>query len=750
MTTTRQPSEPHLSLAGSPPAPANQMRLGASAGGDDPRARRTRAALTIAVALLLTAIGFVTGGGVDEIVAGWRNTWTEIGLDVLGAIAVGAGACLKPPGRRFGWATVGLMAVLLALEAASIAWSVAPDSSWLASGQMLAYLAVFAGATLLARPLARHWPALIGGFVLWAAALATWSLIVKVFPATLDAGATYGRLQAPFGYWNALATTAAMGVPCCLWLGARREAGRQLAGLSAPVLALLVTVLVLSYSRSADLAAVIAAAIWLVFVPLRLRATAVLALGALGGAVLSVWGLTHHGLTSNGARIATEDHAGHIFGIVIVVVIVLTTAVGIAVTKSIDRTQVSAGTRRRVGTALVMLLVAIAAVAVIGVAASSRGLTGQISHGWHELTNPQAVVSATSAARVFQFGSSRPTYWHEALQVGDNAYYKGVGELGFSVARLRYPGNPSTVFQAHSYVFETYADLGAAGLLVTAALLLCWLLATGRTLAPRRRRGSLEPAQQAERIGLITLATLVLAFGVQSTLDWTWYFAGVSAPALLAAGWLAGRGPVNELIGVREPGGARLDRPAALACIPLLVGVTLLGCWLTWRPLHSADLLNEAEDTSSYSAAVAAQRADPFATLPYEVLSSFDLAAHAPVRAQAELEHATREQPDNPVSWSALAQFLTQRHLWRQALVAADHAGALDVTGDRAGILNSALIAEVTAHLTPAQPAPSATPAPASPPTASSSASASSTTTAVTPTTPTAAATPSSTTTPGQ
>ncbi len=46
----------------------------------------------------------------------------------------------------------------------------------------------------------------------------------------------------------------------------------------------------------------------------------------------------------------------------------------------------------------------------------------------------------------------------------------------------------------------------------------------------------------AERIGLITLAAVVLGFGVQGTLDWTWFFTGLGVPALLAAGWVAGRG----------------------------------------------------------------------------------------------------------------------------------------------------------------------------------------------------------------
>ena len=87
------------------------------------------------------------------------------------------------------------------------------------------------------------------------------------------------------------------------------------------------------------------------------------------------------------------------------------------------------------------------------------------------------------------------------------------------------------------------------------------------------------------------------------------------------------------------------------------------------------------------------------------MLSSVELSAHEPTQAQAELERATREQPKNPASWSALAQFLVQRHLWRPALSAADRVQALDVTGDTTEVNNNALIAEITPHLTAASSA---------------------------------------------
>ena len=59
-----------------------------------------------------------------------------------------------------------------------------------------------------------------------------------MFPATLASNNTYGRLQAPFGYWNAVGIAGVLGLPACLWAGARRDQGRRVAGLAAPAITL--------------------------------------------------------------------------------------------------------------------------------------------------------------------------------------------------------------------------------------------------------------------------------------------------------------------------------------------------------------------------------------------------------------------------------------------------------------------------------------------------------------------------------
>ena len=125
------------------------------------------------------------------------------------------------------------------------------------------------------------------------------------------------------------------------------------------------------------------------------------------------------------------------------------------------------------------------------------------------------------------------------------------------------------------------------------ALLLAWIGATGRTLGwrlpgfarthqpPEAGARGLDPRVTfgPEHVAMATLATVVLVFGVHSFVDWTWYVPGTAVIALVAAGWVAGRGPLSEPApdarmlgarlaqGVRQPMrvGARLRRAGARA-----------------------------------------------------------------------------------------------------------------------------------------------------------------------------------------
>ncbi len=286
-------------------------------------------AASVALAALLTVLALVsTGTGIDQsITVSSADTWIEIGLTLAGAAACATALVLTPGARWWGAPALGLFGALTAYTALSIAWSVQPDDSWQATNLTVAYLGTFAAAWALARVLPGRWVLLLQVLTIATVALTAAALLTKVFPASLAAGENTGRLQGPLGYWNATGALAVFGLPLCLWAWTRRESSPLARGLAIPGAGLLLSVLILSYSRSALLVAVIAVALWLWLVPRRLLSAAALALSAVGAAVISGWALSKTALSSDNVALAARDSAGHTFGAIALVVLV---ALGVA------------------------------------------------------------------------------------------------------------------------------------------------------------------------------------------------------------------------------------------------------------------------------------------------------------------------------------------------------------------------------------------------------------------------------------
>jgi O-antigen ligase len=623
---------------------------------------RPNEASALALAAGLVLIVFVTTGGTNLA----PNTWTQIVLTLLGAAAAISLVIFGAPGRRFGVPAFVLFAALAALTALSIAWSVQPDASWLEANRTLSYLAVFGGGMALARLFPERWPGLLGSIALLSTVICGYALLVKVFPGTFAPQETLGRLRAPFDYWNATGLMAALGLAPCLWAGARADKGRWSRGLAAPAIAILVTTLVLSYSRSAVLAAVVAVALWFAVVPLRLRGAAVLAVGLAGAALLSAWALHTHALTHDGITLSSRVTAGHGFGIVLVLVLLATAAGGFAVAFALDRTVLPADMRRRIGIALVTLVALLPFAGAAALAASSRGFGGEVSHIWTSLTNTREVVR-DNPGRLVSLESSRARDWSQGWHVFTHAPVKGVGAAGFATAHLRYYRVPLPVDHAHSYVVQTMADLGLVGLAISLALLVAWCVATARAVGLRPRPGpghDRAPEATVERLGLLTLLCVVVAFGVHSSIDWTWFIPGTAIPALLCAGWLAGRGELERPVGRRATTRPLSARPGVALAGTALTAVALLAAWAIWQPLRSSDAFGAAVDAASRgntSAAFARARTaaarNPVDVQPLWLLSSLYSRIGAAHAAHGELVKAISLQPENPDTWLQLGSY---------------------------------------------------------------------------------------------
>jgi hypothetical protein len=659
-------------------------------------------ALTLLVAGLICFVTFVAKGGLNLE----PMTTVELVLTLACGVFVALIILLAAAGGRAdGVWSLALLLAFTALTALSVVWSVSPAASWQDAGRMLAYSAVF-GASLAAVRLAPgRWSAVLGGITLAAVVVCGWALLTKVFPADLDRTDRYSRLEEPFGYWNAIGLTAAMGAIGCLWLGARRHGHALLNALAYPAMGLMLLTLALAYSRGALAALAVGVLAWMCLVPLRLRGAAVLLVGGLGAAAVAAWDFSNHALSTENIALADRSSAGHQLGALVLAMVIALTAAGIAICFFSGRRAPSARTRRRAATVLLALIGAVVIAFAGALAHSHRGFTGSISHAVSSLTDPNAKTPPNTPGRLTAVASVRARYWKEALQVFAAHPALGSGAMGYQTARLRYRTAPLVVTHAHGFVVQTLADLGIVGTALALALLAAWLAAAGRSTHPfdrrwtpwkawrnlRRRDGTgpgwrrLPPGQagvyNAERIGLLSMLCLTVTFGAHSLVDWTWYVPGTACVALLCAGWLAGRGEVVPSAAaalapagaVDDPAPARLrsQRPrtlaevgwARLAVAAVVLAGVLLAAWSQWQPQRSEDARQQALDIAAHNpkaALAAAHQAvsrDPLSPLALFTLAQVEQIAGRPAAARDTLLKAVREQPSNPQTWLTLGRY---------------------------------------------------------------------------------------------
>ncbi len=182
------------------------------------------------------------------------------------------------------------------------------------------------------------------------------------------------------------------------------------------------------------------------------------------------------------------------------------------------------------------------------------------------------------------------------------------------------------------------------------------------------------------------MLAVVITFGVHSAVDWTWFVPGTAVPALLCAGWLAGRGPDHHGGGLAATRPQLLDVPGRAAMMVAVVALAVACGWAVWQPLRSQNA--DAAAVSAFAAghtgaaigdARAAATADPVAIDPLLQLSALYTATGDPQAARQQLLEAVRRQPENPQAWLALGQFELQAHRPRAALPALERARALDL-----------------------------------------------------------------------
>jgi tetratricopeptide (TPR) repeat protein len=627
-------------------------------------------AVGVAVALFVSAL-VATGGLRLE-----RTTDVLIGY-MLAAAGLCAAALVRRPGRPLhGGLTLLAFGLLAAVTAVSITWSLSPSDSYLESGRTLAYVGVFASGIALARLAPAGWSGLLAGIGAGCALISAYALLTKVFPASLAPDETFARLREPFEYWNSVGLMAAMGVPPMLWLAARRSGHAAVNALAWPALGVLLICVMLSYSRGTLVALAIGLAAWFAIVPLRLRGLVALAAAVVAAAVIVLWTFAQDGLTTDNAPMPARVDAGHEFGALVLLVCALLLAAGLMVQFAVAQRPPPEHTRRLAGWGALGVLALVPVAGLIGLASASGGISGQVSKSWHELTDVNARTPANTPDRLTATSSVRARYWDEALKIYATSKWVGTGAGAYAIARTRFRKDALAVRQAHGYVVQTLADLGWAGMTASLLATIAWLIAAARAIGLRRRDRGLP--WDPERIGLVSLATVALVFGVHSAIDWTWFVPANAAAALLCAGWVAGRGP----LAARLAGGgtvattatkiapprsrlARLraaERGPALGAV-LVVALGLVAAWAAYQPVRAAhagevayDRLDEGQPAAAADVAGLAVRRDPLSVDPLFELAAIQQARGDVQQSRIALERAVHLQPANAETWRRLGR----------------------------------------------------------------------------------------------
>lgn len=596
--------------------------------------------------------GLATRGATAAMLATWlaapAAAWAIV--RARSRAALGSGPALLAMGGLAG----------LALWAGfSIVWALAPDLAWTEANRMaLAFLALVLGIAL-GSLVPRAPERLAMGITLAAAPVVLWALLARCLPTVTGSDYEPSRLQAPVGYWNALALVAVIAVPGILWWAARRGSTPGDLMLSAAALALVLTTVVLTYSRSGVLALVLVLAIVVGGVPGRIRQVSVL-VGGVAGLILPVsYGLTTDALTNDALIAADRSDAGLSLLWRLGVGVVIAAGVAMLMQRLFGGGRL---TRRRAGR---VALVAVAAMAV-GLLGYSAARPAQVGN-W--ISTRAAQISGTSSGLANTPGrlgsldtNQRLDWWGEAARSAQQNPLIGEGAGSFALVHLRErvtPENRLNVRQPHQLVLEVFSGLGVIGL----ALLAC-LIGGVVWAAVRARHNRAGPA------AALPLA-VVAAFLLQSQLDWTWTVPALTTAAMAAAG---------VLIAAAAPGPAALARAAsagraALAWVvaPIVMASALLPWWSQEQVAKGNAAVAAGQPAVAEARASDAAALNPFSIQPLLLRARAAALRNDPVALRDAARDATIVQPDNPGGWTVLALALGDtpagRAAWRHVLV---------------------------------------------------------------------------------
>jgi O-antigen ligase/polysaccharide polymerase Wzy-like membrane protein len=669
----------------------------ASAGGANAHFAASDSAAGIAPAMLAAALlaACLYAAFAHGAVASADEERLQVGLAIIAVAGAVASSCrrltLHAPGRL--WLALGLLVAFAFWSGVTVLWSVAPDRTWTECNRVMTYALVLALAIVLGGSL-RDSPARIAdGLGLVSLAVALGALAQKLVPGihvsglfSLDQTETLPRLQAPLGYWNALALLVAFGVPCALAVvvDRRRSDGLRLAAAAAATT--MIITIGFTYSRGGVLALVAALAVLVALSGTPLRCLGWLAVVAAAAAPVLLVGLNSHPLTATGVTLSARETAGAQLLVLLATCLALMLAGAHRLIALERRLRVSRAQGRRIARGLLTGAAVALVAAILAVAVSHRGLTGTVSHAWSSFTATRT-TSVTNPSRLLSADSeNRWVWWKEAARAFGDRPIQGWGSGSFAVVHLLYRRDTLAVQQPHSLPLQLLSETGLVGAALGLGSL-ALLLAAG--VAAARRQG---PRSAGAAAALVAVGA---AFCVHALYDWDWDIPAVTLPALIALG----------VVGASAPSSARREAHAAprpRMTPTQLSGARLAGVALTTICLAAfaasvvvprvaaADAAHALVQASTGTPAALNQAlADARRATRLDPLSDAGLRATATIAvhrgdlsgARTALLAAVRRQPSDEQAWQELTLTDLARGDRAEARAAARRVAAIDPRG---------------------------------------------------------------------
>jgi O-antigen ligase len=551
-----------------PPVPAPVPAAAISEGP-------SRAGQRLLIGLVALCAYAAFARGATDLGAETRLQVLLTGLALAAAVAwLGVAAPAPSIDRRAG-AALGLLTGFAVWCGLSLLWSVAPADTWVEVNRTIEYALFLALALAAASRAADPTGIAARGFLAVAVAVALYALGGKVAPwvhigpIDLDQTAIFSRLRAPLDYWNALGLVCVLGAPLALRIATdvTHDRPRRLRALLA--LGLLVVVLGLTYSRGGVLAFVVAVAATTWLGGPRLRGLAVVGLAAAAAAPGLAYAFSQGPLTHDNVPLHDRVGPGLLLALVLAVSFVALFLAGRSLIAREARTPVDPAATSRVSRLLVRGVLAAAAIAVLLLIVSPRGLTGSISHEVDAFTQAKA-VPVTDPSRLLSTNSgNRWVWWKEAAGAFVDQPVGGWGAGSFPVTHLLYRQPPAlNVQQPHNVPLQFLAETGIVGALLA-------LGAIGLLIATAIRRVRALPDGRERALAGACVAG-GLAWAVHCVVDWDWDIPGATLPALLLLGVAARAATTSTPTRPSAPAAARrppFRRPrsalAALAIVTL-------------------------------------------------------------------------------------------------------------------------------------------------------------------------------------